>query len=266
MLIIWKKRPAFKWFVESYDTYFSYMVSSNGIPLPLLFVSCFGYTSWSKHLVNSYAKCMDILTWGPVLKPVQVSILLSLSIKTRLIQLEHFGASNNKQRYLCRKVKRAMIYLRLILSRFCLLILIFKLLCQFNFQLSSMSLGKILLRTVRSKHSMFIWQRNTVHFEAANGNHTLLFYMKFWNSWVWVKNQPITNAQVWVKTHANTIKKRIYNNCVAKLGSFLTNKKNVSKWKNDRDGQPYYWIGVCMVEFNRLPQRSKSGIILLELS
>ncbi len=37
-----------------------------------------------------------ILTWGPVLKPVEVSVLLSLSIKTCLIQLVHFGAGNKK--------------------------------------------------------------------------------------------------------------------------------------------------------------------------
>jgi hypothetical protein len=37
-----------------------------------------------------------ILTWGPVLKPVQVSVSLSLSIKTCLIQLVHFGAGNKE--------------------------------------------------------------------------------------------------------------------------------------------------------------------------
>jgi hypothetical protein len=37
-----------------------------------------------------------ILAWGPVLKPVQESILLSSSIKTCLIQWVHFGAGNKK--------------------------------------------------------------------------------------------------------------------------------------------------------------------------
>ncbi len=37
-----------------------------------------------------------ILTWGPVLKPVKESVLMSSSIKTCLIQLVHFGAGYNK--------------------------------------------------------------------------------------------------------------------------------------------------------------------------
>jgi hypothetical protein len=37
-----------------------------------------------------------IPTWGPVLKPVQESVLLSSSIKTCFIQLLQFGAGNKK--------------------------------------------------------------------------------------------------------------------------------------------------------------------------
>jgi hypothetical protein len=47
-------------------------------------------TSWTT-LEEDY-----ILTWGSVLKPVKVSVLLGSSIKTCLIQLVHFGAGNKK--------------------------------------------------------------------------------------------------------------------------------------------------------------------------
>jgi hypothetical protein len=37
-----------------------------------------------------------ILTWGQVLKPAKVSVLLSYSFKTCSIQLVHFGVDNKK--------------------------------------------------------------------------------------------------------------------------------------------------------------------------
>ncbi len=49
----------------------------------------------------------DILTWGPVLKPVWESLLLSSSIKTCLIQLVHFGANNKKATWSSSKVVHA---------------------------------------------------------------------------------------------------------------------------------------------------------------
>jgi hypothetical protein len=60
--------------------------------LNTIFKSCGKVTclSWTT-LEEDY-----ILTWGPVLKPVQVSVLLSSSIKTCLIQLVHFGPVTKK--------------------------------------------------------------------------------------------------------------------------------------------------------------------------
>jgi hypothetical protein len=44
--------------------------------------------------MDNYIEEDYILTWGPVLKPVLVSVLLSSSIKTCLVELVHFGAGN----------------------------------------------------------------------------------------------------------------------------------------------------------------------------
>jgi hypothetical protein len=50
----------------------------------------------------------------------------NITISIKNVSDKIFGRfKQNKQRYLCRKVKRAMIYLRVILSRSCWLILFF---------------------------------------------------------------------------------------------------------------------------------------------
>jgi hypothetical protein len=46
-----------------------------------------------------------IFTWGPVPTPVKLSVLLSLSNKTCVIHLVHFGAGNKK---LCNPLLKSM--------------------------------------------------------------------------------------------------------------------------------------------------------------
>jgi hypothetical protein len=83
--------------------------------------------------------------------------------------------SGNKQRYLCRKVKRAMIYLRIILSRFCSSILIFKVAVSVQYSAFFYELKQNIVKNSQVKTFNVGLTRNTVHLEAASGNHTLLF-------------------------------------------------------------------------------------------
>ena len=94
-----------------------------------------------------------------VISIISISLWLKPSLLLSCLAIVVYGSSiENKQRYLCRKVKRPMTYWRIILRRSCSILLILKLLCQFNIKLPSMSWGKILSRTVRSKYSMLVWQ------------------------------------------------------------------------------------------------------------
>jgi hypothetical protein len=71
------------------------------------------------------------------------------------------------------KSEKAYNIFKVILRRSCSIILVLKLLCQFNIKLPSMSWGKILSRTVRSKYSMLVWQEDCAPW-VGSGNHTLL--------------------------------------------------------------------------------------------